>query len=133
MNDEQIELAIALAIRRNWDDNVCGYVENCSDKDISLFLNVSLETVVKVRLATTGHTRNELEEMIRTEIQEDLSVIKRMLDTSEVAGWIEEARGHLRNMQANLGYADKLIVQILQCAKTGDQKKLIDMFGNELW
>ena len=133
MNDEQIELAVALAIRRNWDDARCGYAENCSDKDISLFLNVPIEVVVRVRLSTMGNTRTELEASIQAAIQDDLSIIERMMDPREITGWIEEARKHLRNMQSNLYYADELMLKTLQIAKAGDRKTLIKMLGDELW
>lgn len=132
MIDAEVEMAIALAIRRNWDEAACDYLDNCSDKDIGLFLNVPIDLVIQIRQRTMGPTRSELERTVEQKIRDDLEVIERLSDSKEVAGWIEEARGHLRNMRSNLKTADEILSEIERCARTCDKSSLISLLGHRL-
>lgn len=131
MIEDELEMAITLSVRRNWNAAACDYVENCSDKDIALFLNAPIEFVIRVRQANYGPTRAELAENIEQAIVDDLTIIKRMLDAQEIIYWVEQAKVHLRNMQGNLTEVDEILTKIHRCARSGNSNEIISLCNNQ--
>jgi hypothetical protein len=96
-----LELAVRLAIDRNWDDTTGNYLASCSDKDIALFLNLPEEQVRCIRHRQKGLTRSEQRERVCVTVENDLEALRFEIKRSNLTHWCKKWSDDLEILFSN--------------------------------